>query len=415
VFSGNCTNDAQCDDGEPCNGFETCNGGDCVAGTPLACDANDIVLVVPYMAAPQPVRDVIPATTNISRVDAYIMLDRAGSMSDEVAELRNNVNTAVRAAACFPIGTGFPPNCIQSLYTGVGWIGYAAGFGEAYRHRLDLQQDPSALFDRFPTTEPDGCCDRTTKLAMWATATGLGNINVGCTVGSSFPANGPCDTAPSGPDGVGYPCFRANALRSIVVLTDEKPSDGHGCPTIAKTTNDAYAAGVRIMSLYGGGSSAATISELQTFATNTGAIDVSNGNAPLVFDGSTGNVAASLTNAILTLASGARLTQLTAAAADDPNDAVDATQFIDHFETAALGTSECTGGLFEQDSDFDGYADAYLAVTAGTPACWTVSPAMNTTVMPTAAAQIFKATVSINDIGYAGLYQTDVLFIVPPN
>ncbi len=416
TFSGDCNNNSQCYDGEPCNGFEICNGGTCESAAPLACDENDLVIVVPYQQAAQPVRDIVEATTTISRVDAYIMLDRAPSMSDEVSDLRNNINTAVRAATCFPVGTGFPPDCIQDLYTGIGWIGYSGGFGEAYRHRLDLQQNPSALSGDFPTSEPSGgCCARTTKLAMWAAATGKGNINAGCTVGSSFPANGPCDSSAAGQDGIGYPCFRDDALRSIVLLTDVRPSSGHGCTTIVKTTDDAFDAGVRIMSLYGGGADAATISELETFANNTAATDVNNANAPLVFDGSTGNVAASLTTAVLALASGARLTELTASATDDPSDAVDATQFIDAFETAALGTAECTDGLFEQDTDFDGHADAYLGVIAGTPVCWSILPAVNTTVTSTGSAQLFRATITVDDSGFAGLDQTEVVFIVPPN
>jgi hypothetical protein len=250
---------------------------------------------------------------------------------------------------------------------------------------------------------------------MWATATGKANINAGCTIGSSFSSTGSCDSSPAGENGIGYPCFRDNALRSMILFTDMAPSDGHGCTTIVKTTSDALDAGVRIMSLYGDGASPATITELELFATNTEAIDVSNGNAPLVFDGGTGKVASSLTNAILTMAQGARLTQLTASATDDPSDGVDAMQFIDAFETAALGTVDCTDGLFEQDTDFDGRADAYLAVTAGTPVCWSVLPNMNTSVASTGSAQIFKVTVSVDDIGYAGLDQTEVLFVVPPN
>jgi hypothetical protein len=415
MFTGDCSNNAHCDDGEPCNGFEVCNSGSCENGTPLACDTGDLVVVVPYNQTAVPVRDVVTAIPTITRVDAYLLVERAGSMSDEVLELKNNVNTALRAAACFPIGTAFPPNCIQSLYSGVGMIGYAGSFGEAYRHRKDIQQDPSALAERFITTEPAGRPDRTSKLAMWATATGKANINAGCTIGSSFSSTGSCDSSPAGENGIGYPCFRDNALRSMILFTDMAPSDGHGCTTIVKTTSDALDAGVRIMSLYGDGASPATITELELFATNTEAIDVSNGNAPLVFDGGTGKVASSLTNAILTMAQGARLTQLTASATDDPSDGVDAMQFIDAFETAALGTVDCTDGLFEQDTDFDGRADAYLAVTAGTPVCWSVLPNMNTSVASTGSAQIFKVTVSVDDIGYAGLDQTEVLFVVPPN
>ena len=73
------------------------------------------------------------------------------------------------------IGTGTPPDCIADLYTGVGWIGYGGTAGEAFRNRRDLQPDPAALSARFPTSEPSGCCARTTKLALWSTAGAQGS------------------------------------------------------------------------------------------------------------------------------------------------------------------------------------------------------------------------------------------------
>ena len=138
------------------------------------------------------------------------------SVSDEVTALKNGVTNAVRAAICQPTGTGSPPNCIQDLWTGVGGTGYSGSFGEAYRNREDMQPDPAALSSRILTSEPQGCCARTTKLGLWSTASGLGNVTINCSVGSTYSSTGSCATSPAGEDGIGYPCFRPDALRAVM-------------------------------------------------------------------------------------------------------------------------------------------------------------------------------------------------------
>ncbi len=59
-------------------------------GDAIACDSDDLVVVVPYQQPAEVVRGLVEADTTITRVDAYLLLDRA--------------------AACFPIGTGTPPD-----------------------------------------------------------------------------------------------------------------------------------------------------------------------------------------------------------------------------------------------------------------------------------------------------------------
>jgi hypothetical protein len=43
-----------------------------------------------------------------------------------------------------------------------------------------------------------------------------------------------------------------------------------------------------------------------------------------------------------------------------------------------------------------------------------VVPTMNTSVVPTSSAQVFRAIVSVDDTGLAALDQKPVYFIVPP-
>ena len=200
----------------------------------------------------------------------------------------------------------------------------------------------------------------------------------------------------------------------VILLTDEQPSTGHSCPSLPKATNDSAAERVRIVTVFGSESGAGAQLEFADMATTTGAIDINNGGAPLVFDGGGTGVNAALTDALVALATGVRFTEITPSATDDPNDAVDATIFIDSFETAQLGTAACTDGLFSRDTDFDGLADSYLAIPANTPACWRVHPAMNNSVPATSVAQLFKVTVSIDDGSFVGVDTREVTFVVPP-
>jgi hypothetical protein len=413
--SGGCTVDADCDDGEACNGFERCNGGgNCVSGSPLPCNPGDTVVVVPYLQTPNPAGDIFEAVPAVTKVDAYLLLDRANSMSDELDAIETGIVDALRAATCFPIGTAFPPDCVADLWTGIGWTGYGGTAGEAYRHRKDPHPDPLRIEANLPGGEPNGCCARTTLLGLWSTATGLGNLNVGCNVGSTYGIRPTCLGSPAGEDGVGYPCFRNDALRATILVTDEQPSTGHSCPTLSKASNDSASERIRIVTVYGSGASAAAQMEFASMANTTSAIDINNGNAPLVFDGGGTGVNAAITNAIVTMAKGVRFTEITPTATDDASDAVDATVFIDTLETAQLGTAACSDGQFERDTNFDGSADAYLAVPANTPLCWRVVPAMNNSVPATGQAQMFKVDVSIDDGSIVGIDTGEITFVVPP-
>jgi hypothetical protein len=46
--------------------------------------------------------------------------------------------------------------------------------------------------------------------------------------------------------------------------------------------------------------------------------------------------------------------------------------------------------------------------------CWRLVSKQNTTVMPTSAPQLFKATVTVYGDGITQLDQRDVYFLVPP-
>ena len=68
-----------------------------------------------------------------------------------------------------------------------------------------------------------------------------------------------------------------------------------------------------------------------------------------------------------------------------------------------------------KDSDGDGIKDTFIAVKAGTPVCFEVIPAMNTTVPPTLDPQFFNAFIDVMGLpGNLKLDTRSVLFLVPP-
>src|SRR5690606_39880252 len=64
---------------------------------------------------------------------------------------------------------------------------------------------------------------------------------------------------------------------------------------------------------------------------------------------------------------------------DEPDDAGDALQFIERLEVN-VGGGRCSAVGATEDTDDDGYPDAFPAILPGTPVCWDVVVADNTTV-----------------------------------
>ena len=67
------------------------------------------------------------------------------------------------------------------------------------------------------------------------------------------------------------------------------------------------------------------------------------------------------------------------------------------------------------DTNADGVKDTFTAVVVGTPVCFEILPAMNTTVHPKSSAQFFNAFIDV--LGMPGSVKLDrrtVLFLVPP-
>ncbi|HEY5937198.1 MAG TPA: hypothetical protein VIU61_21255 [Kofleriaceae bacterium] len=373
----------------------------------------DFVFVEPYMKPQSPLDDDLDFSTKLQAVDLYVLLDRSGSMSAEITTVKNNLASVVANLKCPPNVT---TNCIPDLWAGAGTIGYSGSGIDAYRNWVDIQPNPS--FVSVPTTEPGGCCAEPLTFGAFSAVTGQGGAAYGF---SGVQPRNTCVGSPAANAGYGtfgYPCFRQGALPVIMLATDEVPlsaGDTNKTPNWDTIVKPQYtAAKARLVGILGSAYGANTDVDLRKMATDTGAIDALNGNAPLVFDGAGTNSAAAIQQGILRLANGLPL-DINAVGVDDPTDAVDAmASFVDHLETLQLGTANCANGLNDIDSNADGYDDKYVQVRTGTPVCWKVVSKPNVSVPATDAPQLFRAKVKVYGDGITQLDERDVFFLVPP-
>jgi hypothetical protein len=379
----------------------------------------DFVFVEPYQKPQTPTEDDLDFSTKLQAVDMYVLLDRSGSMSQEIASIRDNLSAVVRNLTCPPLGTGDPATCIPDLWAGAGTIGYQGSGVAAFQNWVDIRQNPS--FAGVPISEPTNTSnyDEPLTFAAWATITGQGGTGYGM---SAVPARTSCATSPAATAGYqtfGYPCFRQGALPVVLLATDEPPISAGGTyksPAWSTVGLPAYtAAKAKLVGILGSGVAGTSVdTDLRTMASGTGAVNAANNNAPLVFEGANANAAAAIENGIRTLATGLPL-DMSAVAVDDPSDSVDAvTAFVTRLETLQLGTAKCAAGLTAVDTNADGYPDKFVQVRTGTGVCWKVVSRPNTTVPATDVPQLFRAKVKVYGDGVTQLDERNVFFLVPP-
>lgn len=369
----------------------------------------NFVFIVPYQAPPSPSDDNLDFTTALSNVDLYVMVDRSGSMLSELTTVRDNLATVVDNLQCPPLGNGDPATCIANLWAGVGSIGYQNG--DPYRHHVDVSNNPS--FTSLPVSEPSNTTSLNEPMmfALWSAITGSGSATSGCSVASVAARTG----CPVGR--FGYPCFRSDALPVIMLATDEPPLTTYNCPNWSTTVRTALQArNAKVVGILGSTTDTTVTTQLAQLATDTGAVDANNGNAPLVFAGANTNSAAAIEQGLRTLALGVPL-DMSARAVDvvEGGESVDAAAaFVGRLQTLQLGTALCSNGLTDVDSNGDTYKDRYLNITPGTPLCWKLVPKQNTTVPATSQPQLFKATVEVWGDDSTLLDTREVFFLVPP-
>ncbi|MBX3155419.1 MAG: hypothetical protein KF773_05435 [Deltaproteobacteria bacterium] len=391
-----------------------------VAGTdPLNPASNpqangDFVFVEPFQQVQSPLDRNLDFSTKLQAVDIYVIIDRSGSMNGEFTSIKNNLTSVINGLKC---PAGVTTDCIPDLWAGAGRVGYSGTNGQAYINDIDIQ--PNANFATLVQNEPSGCCAEPLVFSTYAAVTGLGNAGFAGFSNTVAP-RATCNGSPAANAGFqtfGYPCFRKGALPVVMLATDEvplSPGDTNPNPNWDAVVKPQFlATKARLVGINGDGGAQVT-ADLRKMATDTGAVDALNNNAPLVFDGANANAAAAIRTGILRLANGLPL-DINAVSQDDPSDAVDAiAAFVDHLETLQLGTAECANGLTAIDTNGDTFADKFLQVRTGTPVCWKVVSKKNTTVPALEVPQLFRATISVFGDGVTQLDKRNVFFLVPP-
>jgi Bacterial TSP3 repeat len=370
----------------------------------------DFVFIEPYTKPQTPKDENLAFATKLQKVDLYVILDRSGSMTPEISNVKSNLSKVVSDLK----------TTIPDLWAGAGTLGYDSSTnGDPFHHAVDIQPNPS--FVNLPISEPDGGYNEDETFSLYSAITGNGTASqAGCGI-KTVAARATCAGSPAAAAGYatfGYPCFRQGALPVILLATDEGPLTGAGtnhCPAWDSAVKSFYLdRKAKIVGVVGDSPEAVTQGDLEKLAKDTGAVDSSHNDDPLVFPGGGTTAAQAIEDGIIKLANGIPL-DMNAVPTDDPADAVNAlTAFIDHLETLQLGTAQCASGLMDIDTNGDNFHDKYVKVKTGTPVCWKVVSKQNTTVPATDKAQLYKAFVTVYGDGITALSTRNVWFLVPP-
>jgi Bacterial TSP3 repeat len=374
----------------------------------------DFVFVMPYQQPQLPLADNLDFKPALANVDLYVLIDRSESMANETQSIKNSLGGVIRDLQCAPVGNGAPGDCIPNLHAGLGGIGYETQ--QPFVHYLPIQQSPNFAGTSIPNVN-DSETREPLVFGVWTALSNadsaLANGTYGCRL-DPVVANTSCP-----PGTYGQACFRPGSLPVVVLATDEQPlqagADTVTCPGWSNVALPALGARkAKLVGVYGSSPLGMTISNLITMATDTGSIDSSAGNAPLVFNGADAGAAAAIGAGIRALVRGVPL-DMRAVAVDGTGDPVNAVAaFVDYLETLQLGDARCANGLIDDDSDGDGHDDQFRGVRAGVPLCWKLAAKQNRTVPELDAPQLFRARVDVVGDGVTVVDSRDVFFLVPP-
>jgi hypothetical protein len=402
--------------------------------------SSDYYVVLPYM------RDMVDRPlsfgTTLQQADVFIMIDRTGSMTDEISALKSSLaDTVSRMAAEIPnIGVGF------GGFAGFG--GAAAGHvtcvlgvcsgpdgpdGDTPFHLYStITTDPTEMVaDVMPVAaDQGGATWASFNEALYQAATGEGIL--------PWVDAQHCASVPDEPGmRYGYPCFRPGSLPIMVVISDSSSKNGpltSGAgtydpsgftmgppPHTYEQTRDALtyigARTIGIASTDGCGpqvSSPTGPQQFAVYANDTGTVDAS--GSPISFtigcDGT--GLGNRLVDAVREIAT--ETPQNITTRVDDGADfpmgatAVDARLFIKAITPMHLLDS--TGALI--DCPADGHCDdlSFQGVRPGGTVTFNVH-FYNDFVEPAASAQIFRATIVVLGNGVAELDSHEVIIVVP--
>lgn len=276
----------------------------------------------------------LPLATEVQvgRADVVLAIDTTASMGQEIEQIRTNLRDRIAPAI---------QRTIQDAQIGVttfadfpeGDCGLATEGDTPFRLVLGVTDDISRVQTALDSVrlnngrdEPESQVEALYQLATGEGFDGYVPPSLGC---------------PSG--GIGYPCFRTDALPIVLMFSDASfhngPSGAYpysdSCPSVSPTPHvysqavDALVAGgIRVIGLYSGPAGGDGFSHLQSIARDTSAIS---GGVPIVFDiGSRGErLSESVIQAIATLAGAVEFDIDTFLVDPDRTDAVDPRDFVE--------------------------------------------------------------------------------------
>jgi hypothetical protein len=396
--------------------------------------ADDYYVVLPY-GSPEQIRD-LRFGTNLRKADVFFMLDRTGSMTGEVAELKTSLASVVTrmAASISDIGVGVGG---FAGFGGPGSGGCMTVFGIESCNDGPAGDVPFNLYGVITTDTVQmqtdvGLLQANLGGANWASSNEA--LFQAATGRGIAPWLGP-QSCPTIPDEYsprfGYPCFRPGALPIMVVMTDTSSKNGPlvdathtynpadftlGPPpaTYEQTLTELRGIGARVIGVVSGIEVYPPSAQEQftVWARETGTVDAT--GTPIVFsisDAGTG-LGDSLVEAVRKLAE------------ETPQDI--STTVRDGADYPAGLPPVDAGGFIKAVTPFEAYDGAVLVDATTIPRddmqFYSVTPGvqvifnvhfLNDFIAPTRSSQIYRATIVVLGSAIAELDQREVVIVVP--
>jgi hypothetical protein len=381
----------------------------------------DFVFVMPPEMPSTPTSDVLAFATDLRRGDVYFLMDTTGSMDEEIATLRADLETVILPA----IREQLPEAWVGlGRYDDFPTEGYGGRGDVPYAHLLSMTDDESAMVAAVATLGTNYGDDRpeSAGAAMFAAITGgqldwpeppAGDAQHDPHPVPAMPAS--CD------DGrFGHPCFRPDAVPVFVNITDAPLHGGPGgsspysfdAPSYTDLISALDARSARVLWIDSG--DALSRGDGARLTSDTGAVD--GAGAGLVYEIERNGTG--LTDAIvegIRAVSGIAF-EVSLMWRDDPSDAVETRGAFVRSVTAVIDGDRdrgCTADV-TLDLDEDGTPDAFDGVGPGERVCFEIVTRVNTTVAATLEPQVFLATLVVLGDGFTPLSERRVFFLVPP-
>jgi hypothetical protein len=285
--------------------------------------------------------------SRIRAADILFLIDTTGSMSEEIERIRRTVRDTLLPGLVDAIG---------DVRIGVAsFADFPVGVYGSVDDRPFLLLTPTtreigvveSALDRLPTSAgADGPESQTEALYQAASGEGFDRF--------VSPAACPAGTT-------GYPCFRSDGSRIILLFTDAPFHNGPGMSnaygpdlapaphTYAEALNALRAVGARVLGMFSGGSDPEALADLNAIARNTGAVTPS--GAPIVFDiGRDGSrLDTGVVESVQTLVEEVPI-DIDLVVEDVPDDGFDALEFVRAVETLRSAPSD---GAIDRGDRFD--------------------------------------------------------------